>query len=121
MPTLEELMRRSMETDVEVGDGRVIVVRRPTHLEFTDLGPQLLDRSVPAIQHGRLVFPYIVGWKKFRPVDLVPGGGPEEAPFELGACSLWLENNLGELSKVIRAVLSSYTSDANEKAEAEKN
>ena len=121
MPTLEELMRRSMETAVPLEDGKSITVRRPTDLEFVTLGPKLLDPAISAVDHARMVYPYIVGWKGFRPIDLFNGGGPEEAPFELGACTLWLERHLPELHKVIRAVLSAYTDNSNEKAEAEKN
>lgn len=108
---LIDKLRRAREQDVEAG-GFTFTIRRPTFEQFVALRGA---REVAAYAR------YVVGWKGVRELDLVPGGGPELAPFDADACSEWLADRPDLAAPLMEAIVAAAAAHLNRLESAEKN
>lgn len=111
MSKLAEKIRKSRESDVEVG-GYTFTVRRPTDIDMLEFRAGMTPRSLMR---------FIVGWKGVKDSDLYPGGDPHPAEFDLEACAEWVADNAEIFSKLVTSILEAYAAHQKRTEEAKKN
>lgn len=110
MATLIERLRAARESWVKVG-GFEFLIRRPTDVEmFRARGenPSAFLRRV------------VMDWRGVREIDLVPGGAPEPAPFDVDVLVEWAEDREQIYLDLVRAVEEQITAHWVAKADAAK-
>jgi hypothetical protein len=110
MSALSEKILRARESDVPVGEF-TFVIRRPTEVDMAGL------RGCGASDLLR----FIVGWKKVREMDLIPGGDPHPAPFDPEACAVWLSDRPDLMVPVVEQVVQAYQDHQAARDGAKKN
>jgi hypothetical protein len=117
MSALSDKLRRARESNVKV-NGHTFTIRRPTDIEAIEFQRQY--QSDEALYGARLAERFTIGWD-LSESELLPGGGPERAPFE---DALWREYVAvhPELWAPLAAqILDAYTAHAAKRESAEKN
>lgn len=109
--TLVEKIRRSREQRVIAGN-HTFIIRRPTDIEMLEFAR---DRRPIALLR------FVVGWEKVTEGDIIPGGDPHPALFDLDACVEWLSDRMDLFGPVTDAIIASYESHRRKQDEAAKN
>jgi len=110
MATMLERLRAARESWVEVGEFEFLI-RRPTDVEmFRARGEH------PSVFLRRVV----MNWRGVREMDLVPGGGPDPAPFEADVLVEWAEDRQQIYLDLVAAVEAQITAHWEAKADAAK-
>lgn len=109
--SLADKIRKAREVKVEIDDF-TFTVRRPSDLEMIELQKQSAARAI---------LDFVIGWDGVSELSMFDGGSPHPLPFDKAACSVWLEDRLDILSKIVAAVFKSYEDHALKIAETVKN
>ena len=96
--TLIEKIRKARQRQVEAG-GFTFTVSRPTDIEAAKLGKAGTSELLE----------YVTGWSKVYEFDLIPGGSPQEVPWDKDVCREFLADRPDLWSPLVEAVLESYS------------
>jgi hypothetical protein len=110
MSALADKIRRARESAVEAG-GFSFTIRRPTDAEAMTLA----DATVID-----LVRRFVVGWN-LKEIDLIPGGSPVAAAFDVDAFGEWVSDQPEVIGALSTAIVAAYQAHAAKRGEAEKN
>lgn len=108
--SLVDRIEKARESEVEIG-GFKFTVRRPTPAEAEELGKIGI---VPFLQR------FVIGWN-LKEIDLVPGGMPEEVPFDPATFGAWIGDEQAIYRELSEKIIALFLDFRNKKAEAQKN
>lgn len=110
--TLADRIRKSREQSVDVA-GHQFTVRRPSDEEAAAIsahGDGLLD----------IVKRFTIGWN-LNEIDIVPGGNPVPAPFDLDTFREWVADRPDVWDPLGTAIVDAYKAHAERREAAIKN
>jgi hypothetical protein len=111
MSALADKIRRARESDVEAG-GFSFTIRRPTDAEAMTLaGTNVVEN---------LLCRFVVGWN-LKEIDLIPGGSPVAAAFDVDAFGEWVSDQPETLAALSSAIVAAYQAHVAKRGDAEKN
>lgn len=105
MTSILEKMRKARESVVE-SCGHRFTIRRPTDLEVQEL--QARDGGMTIRNSLR----FVVGWD-LKEIDLVPGGAPDDVPFDQSVFTEWAEDKPAVWPDILEALKDSYFAHVN--------
>lgn len=109
---LLEKLRRSREIKVTVG-GKNYTARRPTDIEAIELHNS--GSSFAAMAQK-----FVIGWDLLE-LDIVPGGGPEPAPFDAELWADWVADKPDLWPVLATAILDAFNAHVAKRTSSEKN
>ena len=110
---LIEKLQRARQSTCESG-GRTFTVRRPTDLEMHEMAGKMDQRL--------LLVRFVVGWGAMTEIDLcIPGGGPEQVPFDSDLFEAWIADHPEHWDDISRAVVDGYRAHKVTLEDAAKN
>lgn len=107
---LIERIRAARQRAVTVG-GHAYTIRRPTDAEAIELSES---------DGLTLIRRFVVGWD-LAEIDLVPGGGPEPAPFDPALWAEWVADQPDVWAPLAIAIRAAYHDHAKAREDAAKN
>lgn len=108
-----EIYRKALEISVDAG-GFTFTVERPS-----DEGMLRVKRGEITDEFA-LIRAYTIGWN-LKDVDVIPGGGPEPAPFDRELFSLWVSDHPEVWEPLCTGIIDAYKAHTNRRSTAEKN
>ena len=95
-------LRKNRQGRLERDNGKVILFKRPTDMEFVKL-QSLEDGQFDVIKR------YVTGWEGYTELDLISSGTGESVEFHPLLWAEWIEDHPEEWKPISDAIMGSYT------------
>lgn len=115
--SLIDKLKKARETGVEIDNFR-FTIRRPTAKEIPEiqrLGKEDLQKTMCEIAEK-----YVVNWSGVKEVDLVPGGGGHEVPFDSELWREWCSDKPEFWMPIADEVINTYQKHRDRQEESKK-
>jgi len=110
MNHLIEKLRKTRQTDVVAGKF-TYTIRRPTDLEIASWAGE---------KDADILKAFTVGWKGVEEIDIIPGGGPIDVPFDIDLFMEFIADRPDDYSQILTAIVEAYRKHIANREDAKK-